>query len=200
MRLSVIFCHLIAYWIWLILSIFFSTPQKRPVEENACPLPSFIALLQVRLSQCTIPPLHWFSCIKAAFDFTQANETAVGKTVTELSIFVMQSVDGAPCVNVCTGIHPDLASNPFHWKEDLSGAARSLSLFLCPFSLSLSLFHQQHGIEPDERIVFYSSVHFSYRLCFYVSSTPAQGRTAVWALDLLQLTENSFHWKRRVRM
>jgi len=29
---------------------------------------------------------------------------------------------------------------------------------------------------------------------------PAQGRTAVWALDLLQLTENSFHWKRRVRV
>ncbi len=73
-----------------------------------------------------------------AFDFTQANETAVGKIATELSIFVMQSVDGAPCVNVCTGIHPDLTSNPFHWKEDLSGAARSLSLFLYPFSLSFT--------------------------------------------------------------
>lgn len=155
--------------------------------------------------RCTIPPLHWISCIKAAFDFTQANKTAVSKIATELSIFVMQSVDGAPCVNVCTGIHPDLPSNPLHWKEDLSGAARSpslsfsiLSSFLSPFFFFFS--QQQHGIEPDERIVFYSSVHFSYRICFYVSSTPAQGRTAVWALDLLQLTENSFHWKRQVRM
>ncbi len=86
-----------------------------------------------------------------AFDFTQANETAVGKIATELSIFVMQSVDGAPCCKCLhrhssrPGVKPILLK-----RGSIRGSQVPLSL-----SLSfLSLFHQQHGIEPDERIVF----------------------------------------------
>lgn len=59
------------------------------------------------------PSLFHFPCFKPVFDFALANETAVGEIGSEQSIFVMRSEDGAPWVNVCTGAHPGLLSNPF---------------------------------------------------------------------------------------
>lgn len=90
---------------------------------------------------------------------------SAGWEASEQSVFVMWSTDWARCVNVCTGVRPHESCR----KRNLSGAG--LSLYLPPAL-------QQQGIR---RIIFQRSVHFSYRLAFYVLCTPARGRTAVWA-------------------
>ena len=79
-------------------------------------------------------------------------------------------IPGLSTVSKCLHRHPSkTAVKRILQKRNLSRAG--LSLYLPPA-------RQQQGIK---HIIFQRSVHFSYRLSFYVLCTPAQGRTAVWA-------------------
>lgn len=158
LALSIIFS---VFHIAYIITVFTFLQNAKTKTRNRRRASFDVFYCELCCPQCAIPYFLWFPFIKGAFDFTQTNETAVGKIASELSIFVMRSVDGAPCVNVCTSLRSGLPSHPFHCTEDSGQAGASFFLYL--FSRTL---HKQHGIEPDERIAFYRSVHFSYSRCF----------------------------------
>ena len=104
----------------------------------------------------------------------------------------MWSMDWAWWANVCTGSHPSPQSNEFCRNRNLSRAG--LSLYLSPA-------RQQQVIK---HIIFQRSVHFSYRLAFYVLCTPAQGENscvgAAASVSLEGERENSFRQEKWSRM
>lgn len=91
-------------------------------------------------------------------------------------------VRGKWTINLCNVIHGlSVVSKCLHRHPSKPAVKRILqkrNLSRAGLSLYLSPARQQQGIK---HIIFQRSVHFSYRLAFYVLCTPAQGRTAVWA-------------------
>lgn len=91
-------------------------------------------------------------------------------------------VRGKWTINLCNVIHGlSAVSKCLHRQPSKPAVKRILqkrNLSRAGLSLYLSPARQQQGIK---HIIFQRSVHFSYRLAFYVLCTPAQGRTAVWA-------------------
>lgn len=91
-------------------------------------------------------------------------------------------VRGKWTINLCNVIRGlSAVSKCLHRQPSKPAVKRILqkrNLSRAGLSLYLSPARQQQGIK---HIIFQRSVHFSYRLAFYVLCTPAQGRTAVWA-------------------
>lgn len=91
-------------------------------------------------------------------------------------------VRGKWTINLCNVIHGWCAVSKCLLRQPSKPAVKRIlqerNLSRAGLSLYLSPARQQQGIK---RIIFQRSVHFSYRLAFYVLCTPAQGRTAVWA-------------------
>ena len=91
-------------------------------------------------------------------------------------------VRGKRTINLCNVIHESSAVSKCLLRQPSKPAVKRIlqkrNLSRAGLSLYLSPARQQQGIK---HIIFQRSVHFSYRLAFYVLCTPAQGRTAVWA-------------------
>lgn len=70
-------------------------------QQGGGPKTRVLSVLYALLPACLSPvlnkslPFSGSPCFKRVFDFTPANETAVGEIGSEQSIFVMRSVDGA---------------------------------------------------------------------------------------------------------
>lgn len=84
-------------------------------------------------------------------------------------------IRGWSTVSKCLRRQPSKLCSQTNWGERESIQGK-------PLFLLLPLSTQHQGIKS---IIFQRSVHFSYRPGFYVLCTPAQGRTAVWALHPL---------------
>lgn len=99
-------------------------------------------------------------------------------------------VRGKWTINLCNVIHGLSAVSKCLLRQPSKPAVKRIlqkrNLSRAGLSLYPSPARQQQGIK---HIIFQRSVHFSYRLAFYVLCTPAQGRTAVWAPHPLQVSK-----------